>query len=273
MKVYEIRSHEKSMILTSIDDEVINNHPIESRFDGSSKKVNWTPIRIKTLYKKVYKDFPNYLTGKPIVSAKAKKIIEPFIGIQAEFLPLIHDELELYMMNIMNVIDCVDWGKSKVHISSTGVFAGSADIVFDFSRIPEGTFLFKIKEIANSWAFMTEPLKDLIEQNKLKGLDYSVVFDSEFTEEAEQEQHLNYEAALKEIELNKGKKFTYEEARERVGQGRAVASGRWKMQVDSEGKFWLGELTLDLKYQWISPVYIPPMLLGKKWHEVEKSKL
>lgn len=68
------------------------------------------------------------------------------------------------------------------------------------------------------------------------------------------------------------KTFTYEEALEHVNQGKAVVSGKWKMQLDSEGQFWLGELTLDLKYQWISPVFIPPVLLGYLWHEVEKTE-
>lgn len=271
MKVYEIRCLEKSMVLTSIDDEFIKRHPIESDFDGSSKISLWTPVKIRTLFKKKYKDFPNYLTDKPVVSAKVKEIIEPYIGNQAEFLPLLHDELELYMMNITNVIDCADWERSKVFWTSKGKFAGFEKIVFDFDKMPEGTYIFKLKQVATSKSFMTEALKNLIEKYKLKGLDFSHEYDSEYTEEKEQEQKRNLEAALQEMGAHKGKEFTYEEAREHVNQGKAMVSGKWKMQLDSKGQFWLGELTLDLKYQWIRPVYIPPVLFGYLWHEVEKT--
>jgi hypothetical protein len=113
----------------------------------------------------------------------------------------------------------------------------------------------------------------LIEINKLKGLDFSEVFDSEFTEEKEQEQKRAYEAAVAAIEQNKGQEFSYDHARERVNLGIAVASGKWKMQLDAKGRFLLGELILDLTYQWILPTYIPPILLGCLWHEVEKSEI
>lgn len=67
--------------------------------------------------------------------------------------------------------------------------------------------------------------------------------------------------------------ITSEEALERVDQGQAVASGKWKMQLDEKGRFWLGDLNLELKYSWIMPIYIPPVLLGYRWHEVEKSEI
>jgi hypothetical protein len=112
-----------------------------------------------------------------------------------------------------------------------------------------------------------------ISKGLMMGLDFSEVFDSEFTEEKEQEQKRAYEAAVAAIEENKGQEFSYDHARERVNQGIAVGSGKWKMQLDGKGRFWLGELILDLTYQWIMPVYIPPILLSYLWHEDEKSEI
>ncbi|OAB43952.1 hypothetical protein PBAT_17175 [Paenibacillus antarcticus] len=177
------------------------------------------------------------------------------------------------MLNVINVLDCVDWERSDIQRFKDGSWAGFNKIVFDFIRIPDNTYMFKFKEMAGVCVYVTEAFKDLIESNKLKGLDFSEVYDSEFTEEKEQEQKIAYEAAIAAVEQNKGQEFSYEEAEERVNQGAAVASGKWKMQLDNKGGLWLGEIILDLTYQWMIPVYIPPVLLGFQWHEVEKSEI
>ncbi|WP_059042048.1 imm11 family protein [Paenibacillus rubinfantis] len=270
MKVYRWKSHVKSMVLTSNNDET---HPISSDFDGKPKIDLWSPTKVETVSKKNFHDFPIYLSSKPVVSARVKKVIEPFVKDEVEFLPLLHEEINLYMINVTNVLDCVDWERSDVQTYKDGSLAGFNKLVFDFTKIPEGTYIFKFKERASTLVFVTELFKNLVESHKFKGLDFSEAYDSEFTEEKEQEQKQNYELALEEIERKKGEEFSYEEARERVDKGQAVASGKWKMQLDEKGRFWLGELTLDLTYQWIMPIYTPPILLGYLWHEVEKSEI
>lgn len=271
MRVYEWNyNYSKSMVITSDNDE---NHPITDSFDGEPKLDLWTPIKVRTVSKKSYRDFPVYLSSKPVISARVKEVIEPFVKDEVEFLPLLHDELDLYMINVTKVLDCVDWKRSDIRTYEDGSLAGFNKLVFDFTKIPAETYIFKFVERASTLVYVTEAFKDLIESHKFKGLDFSVVFDSEFTEEKEQEQKRNYEMALEEIERKKGVEFSYEEARDRVDKGQAVASGKWKMQLDEKGRFWLGELTLDLTYQWIMPFYTPPILLSYLWHEVEKSEI
>ncbi|WP_080835879.1 imm11 family protein [Cohnella massiliensis] len=270
MKAYGWNNHIKSMVLISDRDKT---HPITSRFDGTPKLDLWSPAKVKTATKNSYKDFPVFLTSKPVISARVKEAIEPFVKDEVEFLPLIHEELDLYMVNVTKVLDCVDWKRSDIQTFKDGSLAGFNKLVFDFEKIPEDTYIFKFKERATTLVFVTEAFKDLIESHKLKGLDFSEVYDSEFTEEKELEQKRNYELALAEIERNKGEEFSYEEALERVDQGQAVASGKWKMQLDEKGRFWLGNLNLELKYSWIMPIYMPPVLLGYRWHEVEKSEI
>ncbi|MNW39972.1 hypothetical protein D3C74_170740 [compost metagenome] len=270
MKVYELICHDKSMVLSGILD-ISEDHPFKCDLNGSSKKSIWKPMKVETLYKKTYKDFPNF--GKdPVVSAKVRQIIEPYVKDQVEFLPISHAELDLYLINVLNIIDCVDWKRSDVHQMSDGSFGGFIKLALNFAKIPKDIYMFKIPEMATSWVFVTEAFKDIIEQHKLKGLDFSVEFDSEFTEEKELEQKRNYEAALKELEDYQGPEVSYEEARNLVDQGKTMASGKWRMVLDEKGTFWLGQLTLDLTYQWMSPIYIPPILLGQLWHEVEKSE-
>ncbi|MCM3174673.1 hypothetical protein [Paenibacillus sp. MER 99-2] len=89
----------------------------------------------------------------------------------------------------------------------------------------------------------------------------------------EEGQQRLYGTALEEIERNKGEEYCYDDARELVDQGKTVASGSWKMQVDDQGRLWLGQLLIDLSYQWMMPTYIPPVLLLKSWHKVTRVQL
>jgi len=273
MKIYELHTHQKSMMVTlkASPSDILDKHPIRDKFMGQSKQP-WEPIEVETLYKGKYKDFPDFFSGMIIVSQRAKQIIEPYTRNEVEFLPLIHKELDLYVVNVTNVLDCIDWDKSDV-VWSDEILLRTNKLVFDIDKIPQGTYMFKFKERANLKVYVTEDFIGLIESNKLKGLGYSLEYDSEFTEEKEMEQKKRYEEALLEIERNKGKEITYDEAIEKVKQGKALASGKWKMQFDAKGRFCLGELMLDLTYQWIIPVYIPPILLGYLWHEVDKSEI
>lgn len=273
MKVYELNSNEKAMKLNVEDiNSIDEDHFLYIDFDGSPIKEEWSPPKLITMYKRRYKDFPTLVSGKPVISARVKKIIEPFVSKEVEFLPLLHDELELYMLNVTNVLDCIDWQRSikSVHSNSIIRFDKQA---FNFTKIPENTYLFKIKENAVITTYITDHFKNLIEQHKIKGLDYSTEFDSEFTLEKEQELEQKYEAQLRAIEEHGGEVFSYEEGRRRVEQGKAVASGKWKMQLTNKGGFVLGQLLLDLSYSWITPIFIPPILLGHSWYEVERSNI
>jgi hypothetical protein len=273
LKAYEFQITTETMVLTAVNSEESSGHPISTNFKGQSKREEWWPIKIDTLYRNKYTDFPHFIIGQPMVSDKVKQILEPYIKDEVEFLPIAHDEMDMYMVNVMNILDCVDWERSEVKWFEEEYFMGFNKLRFDFKKIPDHVYMFKIKETAATEVFVTETFRELIEHNHLQGLSFSVVYDSEFTDDKELEQQQNYEAALLAIEDSKGAEFTYEEAEKRVDQNKAVASGEWKMQLDDKGKFWLGDLKLDLTYQWVRPLYIPPVLFGYQWHEVEKSDL
>lgn len=170
-------------------------------------------------------------------------------------------------------MDCVDWNITDVRRYNDGDFAGFNKLMFDFSKIPNDTFMFKIKETATVEVFVTDLFKKVVEQHKFKGLNFSVIYDSEFKQKMEDEEQLLYAQALEVIERNKEEEHSYEDACELVDQGEAMVSGPWKMQLDQKGQFWPGELLKDLSYQWIMPDYIPPVLLLKSWQKVERSEM
>ncbi len=180
--------------------------------------------------------------------------------------------MELQLVNVINVIDCANKEKSVADRLKTGEFLGFKKVIFDPEKIPNGTLIFKIPENLNS-IYVTDQFVELVKKQKLKGFKFIEEWDSEFTEEMELAKQGKYQEKLKSIENNKGPEFSYEEAIKKVDSGLAVASDKWKMQQDKKGDFWLGQLGEDAEYHWLMPAFIPPVLLGYLWHEVDKSEL
>ncbi|MGO4530030.1 DUF1629 domain-containing protein [Paenibacillus sp. 2TAF8] len=249
-----------------------SKHLLNSDFNGDRLRGFWSPVKVITLNKRSYHDFPDFILGKLIVTGEVKDALIPLIQSHVEFLELMHDSLDLYVVNVITILDCVDWKRSDVMYTSKGRFSRFNTIFFDVSKIRPGTAIFKLKETASHQIYVTEEFKELVNQHKFKGLDFTLVFDSEFTQEKEDEQQRLYEQAIESIEQNKGKEYAYDEACELVVQGKTMISGRWKMKLDDQGRLWLGELLKDLSYQWMMPTYIPPVLLLESWHEAKSSE-
>nr|WP_154960466.1 hypothetical protein [Paenibacillus xylanexedens] len=271
MKIYRISGHSKSMDINLEDSS--SEHLLNSDFNGNPLGELWSPVKVITLQKRSYHDFPDFTLGKLIVTDKVREVMAIPLQTQVEFLSLLHESLDLSVVNVINILDCVDWKRTDVMYTSKGRFSRFNKIVFELSKVPSGTYIFKIKETASHQIYVTEEFKQLVEQYKFKGLDFTLVFDSEFDENEESRQNQEYEKMLVEIERNKGQEYSYDEARELVDQGEAMASGPWKMQLNKHGQFVQGELLKDLSYQWMIPTYIPPVLLLKSWHKVKRSEI
>lgn len=271
MKVYEYMTHPKALLLNFAD---VNNLDefLCIDFDGRSIKSEWSPPKIKIQYKRQYKDFPSFISGKPVISARVKAIIEPYVSKEVEFLPLLHDQLELYMLNVTKLLDCIDWQRSIKSNQSNSIIRFDKQ-VFDFSKIPNDTYMFKIKENAVISTYITDKFRSLIEKHKIKGLYYTFEFDSEFTLEKEQEVERIHEVKLVSIKERGKEVLPFEEARKRISLDTAIASGRWKMQGTDNGWFILGELQLDVElgYRWFNIAHIPRILIDRLWYEVEPS--
>lgn len=269
MKIYRL-NFDYNKIMT-VDSPGFEGHPISGDFNGELKSSFWSPFKVKTVNKKTCHDFIRYRPGVPVISDRTKRTIEHLVSNEVEFLPLTHDDLILYIMNVTNILECVDWVRSDIDKFSDGKFAGFNKLIFDFNKIPKNTYIFKIREAVTS-IFITDIFKEIVVEKRMKGLDFSEVYDSEYIEEKEQQLMFNYDLAIAEIEREKGPEFSYEEALDKTHEGLAVASGMWKMQRDDQDRLWLGQLNLELSYQWLMPVYIPPILLTYSWHVVERSK-
>lgn len=136
----------------------------------------------------------------------------------------------------------------------------------------EKRHIFKIPELVRTRIYVSDEFRDAVLEAGLKGLDFIPVWDSEFTKADELAQKERYEHYLAELEKNKGVEVDWYTAMELLNEGKAVASAHWKLKKDESKELLVGNLTYDLDYDFAKLIFIPPILLDLKWHEVERGE-
>ncbi|WP_239616856.1 imm11 family protein [Cohnella mopanensis] len=277
MKIWELVSNDKSRELTTDDQKPLpNTHPFYSWLDGSLLADKWSPCYVVNYRKGKYTDFPGFRSGIPVFSGATFEKIGSYLQSQVEFLPLIHKEMDFIALNVINLVDCADKARSEAkRLISTGDFLGYKKVVFHAEKIPADTLIFKLPETSDSRVYVTDQFVELVKHHKLKGFQFKEVWDSnsECTEELEQEKQKRFQEILNAVQQYQGPKYNYEEAVKQVQNGKAMVSDRWKMQKDTKGRFWLGQLEDNAVYHWLMPTFIPPVLLGYMWHETNLSSI
>lgn len=264
MKIWRITSSEKNIVLTIREwIDFLDN------IRGQSLIKEWTPFEVFVEgSKKKYRDFPSFLPSAPIVSIEAKNKIESFLEEKVEFLPLIHENHSFFLLNIINVIDCVDQNKSIAEFSKKGKKTNYKKIYFNKELINKNDKIFKIPEFPSKYCFVSDEFKEFIENSGLHGPDFDLVWDSEIDEETELHQQQIYDEYINRINNSIDLSMSWEQAMDCVNQNEAVVSDRWKLKLDQDRNILLGQLNMDLQYDFVSPKYIPPILLDLKWKKV-----
>jgi len=95
------------------------DHEVVRRLDGGSKLGNWKPIRMELIKPdsgKTYKqaDFPWYGVQVIILRKGAVERLRPMLLQAGEVLPLECEEAELNLWNVTNVVDALDYERSKI---------------------------------------------------------------------------------------------------------------------------------------------------------------
>lgn len=153
---------------------------------GHSLIGKWTPIPVRNLFKedegefpKTAGDFPSLSGSIPVVSEKAWQILSAYIKNEVEALPLITKTGSYFALNVLDIVDGLDKEKSEISYRSSGRVSRVFKYVFHEEKI-KGKYMFKIPETKGLEVYVSEEFKKLIEENNLKGLDFSkIVFTAE----------------------------------------------------------------------------------------------
>ncbi|MBV9848803.1 MAG: hypothetical protein JO250_03860 [Armatimonadetes bacterium] len=152
--------------------------PISGQFhQGVSLLNTWQPVSLKadTRHGKLG-DFPKAQVGPPVVSQRAWSVLRPLLGEDVEALPVVVPQGEYLALNILSIIDCLDYECSEV----TWFPHGSLHDITKYCLKPglaERHSMFKIPE-EMTYAIVTEEFRQAINEAGLEGLSFhNMIYD------------------------------------------------------------------------------------------------
>ncbi|MGH1327856.1 imm11 family protein [Bacillus pretiosus] len=188
MKIWQLKSstdnYEAFQLLNYEEDKKYFKTSFNSMVSLSD---SWTPKFIAVIDEGKSSDSPIFWgkSGVQIISEKAKQVLEPLIGDNVEFLPLLRNSTSevYYLVHVLNVLDAIDGDKAIFKKLITGLIVGCKKFAFDFN-IVQNEMIFKVYingKIHPTVVFISDELKALIEQSDLKGFEFIEVWNSKET--------------------------------------------------------------------------------------------
>lgn len=150
-------------------------------FDGREQKEKWKPIKVKRMYpqkKLQLGDAPGF--DFPVFSRRAVDVLRPLIQDSIEKLELISQDGEYYGINVITVLDVIDYQKSKYKTFSDGKrIMAFEKYCFKENNDIKRYNIFKIVDEPRRSAFVSDKFKQAVEQSGLLGFKFVLVWDSE----------------------------------------------------------------------------------------------
>ena len=107
-----------------------------------------------------------------ILNEKSYKILYPYIKNEAQIFKVKCENDNLYVVNITNIIDCLDYNKSEIkRFPSSGRVMRVVKYVFKIEKL-KNTIIFKLPEFPKGISYVTESFKNVVEENNIKGFKF-----------------------------------------------------------------------------------------------------
>lgn len=166
---------EKYEALTWIGD--IDIDEIKS-YDGRSKKEGWKPVELEKIGEGELGNNPRLSTHIPVFDKKAVVLLEELIDGFVEILPAKCLNGEFFIINVTEVINCLDYKKSEFKTFKDGKRI-MRFISYEFIKeLVEGKHIFKIVDEPNRRPFVSDEFKKRVESSNLTGFKFELAWDS-----------------------------------------------------------------------------------------------
>jgi hypothetical protein len=150
------------------------------RWQDWPRTPSWTPLAIMDVYdvedgrKKELGDFPalSNLCTIPVFSGRAWEILSGQVACDWEALPLIHPKgLPLYLIHVMETIDCVDLERSEIWRLPSGRVGEIERFSLRREKL-EDKHIFKTPTESGAYLLFDDVFRDIVLQNGLRGLAF-----------------------------------------------------------------------------------------------------
>ncbi len=168
-----------------------NQVALTLRFNGKPLRETWKKIPQSmhdTEPDLPWSNFVRYLLGNLVMSADVKNLIED-LDSDFEWLQLPYSEKDIFVLNILNPVDCLDSENSECSYFESGgkkILSAVSQWSFFISKLDPNKSLFKIPEMLSSDIFCTEgflppekEFKHIVESNGFTGLKFKEVWSDE----------------------------------------------------------------------------------------------
>lgn len=107
-----------------------------------------------------------------ILNEKSYKILYPYIKNEVQIFKIKSENDKLYVVNITNIIDCLDYDKSEIkRFPSSDRVMRIIKYVFKIEKLKNAT-IFKLPENPKGISYVTEEFKKVVEENNIKGFKF-----------------------------------------------------------------------------------------------------
>jgi hypothetical protein len=148
-------------------------------FAGNSLADSWNPVPVMINDEVKPSDIPGLHPSAPVLSEQAVESLKDLIKVSVEILPLKCRKGNYFVLNVVDVIDCIDYDNSVFKR-----FPDSNKIMFfeKYSFVPgriQGKTIFKIVDEPTKTVFVSDVFKERVLSIGLKGFKFVLVWDSE----------------------------------------------------------------------------------------------
>jgi len=150
-----------------------DRHLRNNLLQGKPLVADWEQIRLDEYFVGRIGDFPSLYRSVPVFSNDARKATEHILKNNVEFLPVICFKKEYFIVNVLSICTCLDEEKSELkrnrvtgHVSKIYKYSFYGDKIVD-------EHLFRIPQTAGLEVFMSNKLRDVIQENNLNGLAFN----------------------------------------------------------------------------------------------------
>ena len=175
--VYSLYVDVRDCVLYLYDayEEMSCNDFILRTFTGKPLPADWKLPKHKAEYTKFpLNDFVDGFTRAPFVSGRAKQALEPVIGQEAEF-RAIGKILgnDYYIMNVTNIVDCLDEKKSDlIYSPDDGRVLSLRQAVFVPDRLPDASLFGVPQDVTPIYA--TDRFVEAVRKYRLTGVGFEL---------------------------------------------------------------------------------------------------
>jgi len=182
MKIWELKTDPNNNgALIIPNDEEREKLLFDYIFEGKSISERWQPIKVEGFEVEEGKgnDTLSFSAGIPAVSEKAVFVLADLLKEVTEILPLDYRKEKYYAINVVQVIDCINYEKAEC------IRFKNSDDVMDFKKyafkpeLVKDKHIFKIPEHPRAYVLVSDEFRKCVLDSGLEGFDFEELWDSE----------------------------------------------------------------------------------------------